>query len=177
MSMKRLALGLAFICSVGPSHEPAFAEGQGTPPLEIVQIDGRKNPELIPQWSAWGYVFRVLSGGPRSLPSSILPHVTPAEQTLIMREADGVQKIDAACVDRHRKLLADRSARKPDDLDKDVRELTLECRWETLHARDRLLAALTPDAAAALTAFVESTKVGTSLSIPRKDLARFREPE
>ena len=62
-------------------------------------------------------------------------------------------------------------------IDARVRQINLECRWETLHARDRVLAALNPDGRAALMAFVESTKVGTSLSIPRKDLARFLEPE
>jgi hypothetical protein len=62
-------------------------------------------------------------------------------------------------------------------VDAKVREISLECRRETLHARDRVLAALNPEAAAALIAFAESTKAGTSISIRRKDLARYLEPE
>ena len=147
------------------------------PPVELVQIDGSKNPELIPQWSAWGYAFRVFAGGPRQLPTSVLTHVTNLDAALIMKEADAVQKIDAACQARHFKIVTERGARKLEELMKDVRALTLECRWGTLHARDRVLAALSPEAQAALAAFVESTKAGTSVSIPRKDLARFREPE
>ena len=94
-----------------------------------------------------------------------------------MKEADSVQKIDAGCDARHRKISEEKGGKKLEELDKEVRELSLECRWETLHARDRVLAGLSPDAQASLTAFVESTKTGTSLSIPKKDLARFREPE
>ena len=135
-----------------------------------------KNPELIPQWSAWGFAFRVFAGGPRMLPSSVFPHVTEAEQALIMREADACRRLmhlPGASPEDSRQSRQE----KLEELDKEVRELSLDCRWETLHARDRVLAGLSPDAQAALTAFVESTKAGTSFSIPKKDLARFREPE
>jgi hypothetical protein len=40
-----------------------------------------------------------------------------------------------------------------------------------------MLAAVSAEAQTALIAFVESTKATTSLALPRKDLARFREPE
>jgi hypothetical protein len=40
-----------------------------------------------------------------------------------------------------------------------------------------VLAALNPAAATALAAFAESTKSGTSISVPKKDLARYLEPE
>ena len=175
--MKEWQFGVILVCLVGAW--PGGAAGQRSDPAssEIIQIDGSKNPELIPQWSAWGYAFRVFAGGPRMLPSSVLAHVTEAEQALIIREADAVQGSDVTCMARHRKILADRGNKKLEDVDKEVRELSLDCRWETLRARDRVLAGLTPDAQAALTAFVESTKAGTSLSIPKKDLARFREPE
>jgi hypothetical protein len=46
-----------------------------------------------------------------------------------------------------------------------------------LHARDALLAALNPAAQAALRAWVESTKKGTTISILRKDLPFFRQPQ
>jgi hypothetical protein len=62
-------------------------------------------------------------------------------------------------------------------LDQKLRDITLECRWATLHARDRVLEALRPEAAAALTTFVASTRAGTSITIPKKDLARYLEPQ
>ena len=85
---------------MAPAQEPAGS------PAEIMHIDGARNPELIPQWSAWGFAFRVFAGGFRQLPSSMIPHVTSAEHALILKESDSVQKIDAACLERHRKILA-----------------------------------------------------------------------
>lgn len=152
-------------------------ESQSSAAEEVVQIDGRKNPELIPQWNAWGFAFRVFSGGPRELPTSVLTHVTADEQALIMKEADAAQKMSADCRARHQKLFAEGGAKTLNELAREVWDLTLECRRATLHARDRVLAGLTPEAQVALAAFVESTKSGTTVSIPRKDLARFREPE
>ena len=144
---------------------------------EILQIDGSKNPELVPQWSVWGYVFRVFAGGPRQLPTSVLRLVSKAEESLVMREADAVQKIDADCQARLTKVVALLGVESMATVDGRVREISVACRRETLQARDRILAGLNPEAAAALMAFAESTKAGTSMSLPRKDLARFLEPE
>ncbi|MGH9370884.1 MAG: hypothetical protein ACRD15_05075 [Vicinamibacterales bacterium] len=144
---------------------------------EIVHIDGAKNPELIPQWSAWGYTFRVIAGGPRELPSLVYKVVSRDEAAMVLKEADAVQKIDKACEARIWKLHPLVGKEKPDVLDARLREITVECRLETLHARDRILRALNPEGAAALIMFVESTKSGTSISLPKAELARFLEPE
>jgi hypothetical protein len=152
-----------------------------TPPVtsarEMMQIDGGKNPELIPEWSAWGFAFRVFATGSRQLPTSIYTVVSAEETALILKEADQVQKIDQDCQNRIVKLSTLLGKEKNETLDAKVRELTLECRWATLHARDRVLERLRPEAVSALTAFVASTKAGTSLSLPKKDLARFLEPQ
>ena len=175
--MKRWQIGVMAVSFLAVWRSGALAQQARGPDLEVIEIDGRKNPELIPQWSAWGYAFRVIAGGSRLLPSDVLSQSTPAEQALIVREADAVQAFDRGCLARHQKILADRGDKKPEVLDREVRELTLDCRRNTLNTRDRLLAGLSPAAQAALTAFVESTKRGTSLSIPKKDLPRFLEPE
>jgi hypothetical protein len=142
-----------------------------------VHVDGAKSPELIPQWSVWGYVFRVISGGPRELPSAVYRLVSKEESALVMKEADAVQKIDATCQARVAKTAQLLGRDTLATVDAKVREISVECRWQTLHARDRVLSALNPAAATALMAFAESTKAGTSISLPRKDLARFLEPE
>jgi hypothetical protein len=175
--LRLLGLGCGLLAFVTPACEPLmWAQEAQTASDELIQIDGRKNPELVPQWNAWGFAFRVFSGGPRELPTSVLTHVTTKEQALIMREADAVQKISAECRARHQKLFSE-GTKTLNDLAREVWDLTLECRWATLHARDRVLATVSPDAQVALNAFVESTKAGTTISIPKKDLARFREPE
>jgi hypothetical protein len=156
------------------SQVPAAA-GPSRP--DIMQIDGSKNPELVPQWSVWGFVFRVIAGGPRQLPSSVLRLASKDEEALVLKEADGVQNVDADCQARLTKAVALLGVESRDAVDARVRAITVACRRETLHARDRLLVRLNPAAAAALVAFAESTKAGTSTSLPRKDLARFLEPE
>jgi hypothetical protein len=155
----------------------AIAQRSGQTAVEMVHIDGGRNPELIPQWSAWGYAFRIFAGGPRQLPTSVLEHVSKAEETFLLSQADLVQQIDARCQDRLTRLMARRLVEKRDALERQVRELALECRGATLQTRDRVLAAINPEAQLALIAFVESTKAGTSITIPRTQLARFREPE
>src|SRR3954468_8329610 len=72
-----LALGVSQGGPVGP---PPAASAQ--PELEIVHVDGSRSPELIPQWSVWGYVFRIVSGGPRQLPTSVLTLVSKEEEAL-----------------------------------------------------------------------------------------------
>jgi hypothetical protein len=155
----------------------APASSAAPPKQEMLNIDGSKNPELIPQWSAWGYVFRIIAGGPRQLPSSVIRLVSKEEEALVLKEADAVQKIDADCQARAAKAAALVGVEPLATLDAKVREISVACRHETLHARDRVLAALNPEAATALMAFAESTKSGTSISLPKKDLARFLEPE
>ncbi|MEN3339727.1 MAG: hypothetical protein V7647_3403 [Acidobacteriota bacterium] len=67
---------IALLFAVAMFSPPGFlASRQHPPPTswnDLVQIDGARSPELIPQWSVWGYVFRVLAGGPRQLPTSVL---------------------------------------------------------------------------------------------------------
>ena len=96
---------------------------------------------------------------------------------MLMKEADQLQKVDQDCRTRVLKLHDLLGKERNDVLDRKLRDITLECRWATLHARDRVLEALKPEAAIALTAFVASTKVGTSVAVPKKDLARFLEPQ
>ncbi len=175
--MTAVKCGLVLVCLVVVSPANVVAQSTDSSTPEIVQIDGSKNPELIPQWSAWGYAFRIFSGGPRQLPTSVLGHVTPGEQMLIMKEADAAQQVETQCLAKHRKILEARGSKSTADLDKDVRALNLECRWATLHTRDRILTGISAEAQTALIAFVESTKAGTSLAIPKKALPRFMEPE
>lgn len=147
------------------------------PAADMLQIDGDKNPELIPQWSAWGFAFRVIAGGPGTLPKSVHEVVSKEETALVVRESQAAQKIERDCQDRVVQLHALLGRESNAALDSRLRRLTVDCRRATLDVRDRLLAVLNPAGAAALRLYVESTKAGTSLSIRKKDLARFLEPE
>ena len=169
----RLAIAFLLLGAVESRAQPPASP----PPIELIRIDGSKNPELIPQWSAWGYAFRVFAGGSRQLPTNVLQHVSKEEETFLLAQADRVQRVDANCQARLSRIIARRDVEHLDVLDRKVRDLALECRWATLDARDRVLAAVNPDARLALIAFVESTKAGTDVTMPKARLARFREPE
>lgn len=177
MNRTLVGIGAALVLASGAS---GAVGGQGRDRLaapEMMHIDGGKNPELIPEWSAWGFAFRVFATGSRQLPSQVYFAVSREEEALIMKEADQLQRVDRDCQSRVVKLHDLLGKEKDKVLDQKLRDITLECRWATLHARDRVLEALRPEAAAALTTFVASTRAGTSITIPKKDLARYLEPQ
>jgi hypothetical protein len=175
--MGPLLIALAMLSPPGKQAVAQPPSGAGARPPEMMVVDGSKNPELIPQWNVWGYVFRVIAGGSRQLPSSVYQLVSRDEEALVLKEADAVQKIDAACQERASKAVERLGQDTTAAVDARIRTISVECRRGTLRARDRVLAALNPAAATALVVFAESTKAGTSISVPKKDLARFLEPE
>ena len=177
MNQTLVGLGLAMVLASGVSSVAGGQAPDRRAVPEMMQIDGSKNPELIPEWSAWGFTFRVFATGSRQLPSSVYFAVSREEGALIMKEADQLQRVDRDCQSRVVKLHDLLGKEKDDVLDQKLRDLTVECRWAALHTRDRVLEALKPEGAAALTAFVASTKAGTSITIPKKDLARYLEPQ
>lgn len=144
----------------------------------VLQIDGKKNPELIPQWSVWEFAFSAFKGRSRDrFPRPVYDAVTEDEANLIRREAEEAQKIAPACEERMSKLRSLLKTERLDVLDLKAHELNVDCRRQTLRIRDRVLASISPEARAALTAFVESTKAGMNLTIQKRGLARFLEPE
>jgi len=173
--MRRFCVLVAVIVIAATAH----VRPQTPPrPEDIVVIDGSKNPELIPQWYVWGYAFRVFSGGRRELPTSIWFLVSKEETQLVMKEADAVQKSDADCADRairtHGLLKKGESLKS---VDVKMHAITVECRWKTLQARDRILDGLNPEARIALVKFVEECKQGMTITVPRGGLARYFEPQ
>lgn len=147
------------------------------PASELIHVDGSKNPEMIPQWSAWAFAFRLIAGGRKLLPTLVHRQVSMEEAAMILEEAEAAQKIDAACEERMSRLRRFIGKEKASVLDAQARAITLDCRWQTLHARDRLLETLRPEGQAALIEFVESTKAGTTFTLTKRQLPRFMEPQ
>jgi hypothetical protein len=146
-------------------------------PSEIILIDGSKNPEMIPQWSVWGFAFRVIAGGPKAIPSIVLSHLSNEEAALLHKEAEADGKNDAACQERVLKLIPLLRTDEAKVVNERTREINLDCRWQTLHARDRVLKGLRPEGQAALIAWVESNKAGMQVSVAKRELAFFQQPE
>lgn len=177
-----IVIAVALCCGAAPPGQrgpknPPPVWTAASPPSEMLQIDGSKNPELIPQWSVWDYAFRVIANGPGALPTSVHAVVSSGESALVIKEARSLQASYALCQKRAAALQPLLGKESNASLDAKLRAITLECRLSILRARDKVLEALNPDGAFALRAFAESTKAGTTLSIRKKDLARFLEPE
>jgi hypothetical protein len=119
----------------GVPASPGIQSASPPPLLEVIQVDGAKNPELIPQWSVWGTVFRIISGGPRQLPSSVFRLVSKEEEALVMKEADAVQKVDAACLARATKAVALLGTQGMAAVDGNLRQISIECRGDAARAR------------------------------------------
>jgi hypothetical protein len=165
----------------GASQEPGKTSPRivfsNPPASEMVHIDGAKNPELIPQWNIWGFAFRVIAGGPKAIPSVVLIHLTKDEADLLHREAEADQRNDEACQERVLRLVPLLSTPEAKTVNEKTREINLDCRWQTLRARDRVLQSMTAEAQAALTNWVESNKTGMRVSVPKSELDFFRQPQ
>lgn len=163
---------------------PAFPHGQtavvprfsNPPPSERLEIDGSKNPELIPQWNVWAMAFRLaLRSTPDGIPRIL--GLTPAEAELLVVQAQADAKADRECRDGVLRLKPLLGVAPVTDINDKTRQIQLTCRQKTLDARDRLLAGVRPEASAAIVMWVESLKGGIQISVPKKELEHFRRPE
>jgi hypothetical protein len=175
--MHRLLFALLVVPLSASAQDKSPPHSPGPPSSELIHVDGSKNPELVPQWSAWAFAFRLIAGGPGMLPTVVDRAVSKDEAAMILREAQAAQKIDPACERRMSRLRPLIGKEKASTLDAKARAITVDCRWRTLNVRDRVLRALRPEGQAALIAFVESTKAGTTFTLTKRQLPRFMEPE
>jgi hypothetical protein len=143
-------------------------------PSERLEIDGSKNPELIPEWYVWGTFFRHLHTG-GTVPSAL--NLTPSETRTLQMEVDQYDKSNQDCqkqIDSLRPLLG---IAPIGEVNQKQRAIQLECRRRSLDIRDRLLAAVRPEASVALTTWVENLKSRIEISVPKRELAHFRQPQ
>ncbi len=146
-------------------------------PSEMALIDGSKNPELIPQWHAWQFAFRVIAGGPKVIPSVVLVHLSKDEAELLREAAESDEKNDTDCQARVLKLVPLLHTDQAVTVNERTREINVECRSFTLKTRDRVLERLRSQGQAALVDWVESNKAGMQVSVPKRELAFFRQPQ
>ena len=57
----------------------------GRASFDIVRIDGAKNPEMIPEWSAWEFALSVLAKGPGEIPAELIPHYSEQESAILLK--------------------------------------------------------------------------------------------
>ena len=169
-----VVLTLLTLASAGACARAAAA---GVQKVEWVFIDGARNPELIPEWSAWEDVFSTIGGGLKLLPTTVQQLVTQEEAGMILLESQASLKRTTDC---NARLIALKSALAKERVSVQIqrsKEIRLECRWQNLYARDRVMAALNPAGRAALQDFADLMKVGTTFTIARSEISFFRLPQ
>jgi hypothetical protein len=166
--------------NAGPPHQGKPAPKvvfSNPPPSEMVHIDGSKNPEMIPEWRAWWQAFHIMAGGPRQVPSVVREHLTENEASLLLKAAQDDQKYYTECEARVMKLAPLLQTEEAKTINERTREINLDCRRHTLQLRDSVLAAFSPEGQAALKRWVDATKAGMKESVPKRELAFYRQPQ
>ena len=143
------------------------------PPSERLEIDGSKNPELIPEWYIWETFFRLLHTA-GTIPLAL--NLTTDEDRRLEMELERYSKSNQQCqrdIESLRPLVGKAPIK---DVNEKQRSVQLGCRRRSLDIRDRLLAGVGPEASVAITAWVENLKTGIEISVPKRELAHFRQP-
>ena len=140
---------------------------------ERLEIDGSKNPELIPEWYVWEAFFRLLHKA-GTTPSAL--NLTPSEERVLQMELEQYAKAYQECQTKIGRLRPLIGVAPINQVNERQRAIQLECRRRSLDIRDRLLAGVRPDAAVAIVQWVENLKNGIEISVPKRELTHFRQP-
>lgn len=146
------------------------------PESDRLEIDGSKNPEMIPQWDAWLAAFDQITRS-RDLPTEVWKHINDKEAESIRAAARENARNFQALQDRVLKMLPLLQAEGQKASIEKTQAMNIEFRWQVLGLRDRVLASLNPSGQAALSGYVESLKAGMRVLVSRKELAYYRTPE
>jgi hypothetical protein len=153
---------------------------------DLIEIDGAKDPSLIPEWLAWEHSFMLLrdwhgkdSGFTHDLREALLPH----EWELLDQEGLAQNTRQARRESRAAKWLekypysttTDPAIRaKAND---EGFAIDLDYRREMLAARDRLLAAFSTESQVVLLNWLAENKTAITSFVRKTDLNRWRLPE
>jgi hypothetical protein len=166
-----LALAVA-----GHAQEPDRSAPPG-----YVTIDGRKNPDDIPEYVAWGSAFKELAlletnGDARLLDEKV--SLTAAEKVLVFKA--GRQHVEREAASQQTQLeIAARLSRHGVPLEKQleaVKPVVMAHRERILDAEEALLAKLGAEARMALTEWVNGRRAHITMLVPKADLEEYRKP-
>jgi hypothetical protein len=146
-------------------------------PADLVHIDGGKNPEMIPQWNVWESAFGMVALV-SDVPTEVAVSLSNEEQAALVAAAKEAVANRRACERRVLELAPLLQTAEAKSVNDKTQEINLEYRQQTLRLRDRVLAAaVRPEGQAALNRWVDSTKAGMRISIPKAELDFYRRPQ
>jgi len=142
-------------------------------PSERIEIDGNKNPELVPEWYVWETFFRQLHKT-GTVPSEL--NLTTNETRTLQMEVEQHNKNNLECQKQIESLRPLVGVASNSEVNQKQRAIQLECRHRTLEIREHLLGAVRPETSVAVMSWVENLKSGIEISVPKRELAHFRQP-
>jgi hypothetical protein len=166
----------------------SYAQPPATPAAsadEMFTLDGKKNPELVPQWALWRVAFMMIRQA-QDIPSDVIFVTSKEEHAVISKDAEADAAFYKDCASRAAKLREPFAASSSDpaqmasiarQMQPKFDEIEMECRQHTLDVRNHALAALRPTGQNALTVWVESLKPGFKAVMRKADLPSYRLPE
>jgi hypothetical protein len=151
-----------------------------------IQIDGKKNPELIPDHVLWKHVFRFFSSESampedlkHTLESKELP-MPSVDYSLLRQYANKHAVTEQELVGPISKIqqtfIATTDKKKRLALNKELRALELAQRYKTLELADAMMAKLSDEARLMLWKWTQDFKTDISFTIREVDLEYFRQP-
>lgn len=164
---------LTVCCVVGLGVvQPTFA----TP--DRVKIEGRHHPELLPEYLVWRSGFRHLAvfSSPSDFAFVSEMGLSPADAQRVFDEARAQTDRDRDCEGKQDRVLMTTTNAAPADMLDAIQRVILECRWEVLHAQQRLLQDLSPDAQAAVVRWMHWYRMTITVHVLKHDLEFFRKP-
>ena len=142
-------------------------------PSDRVEIDGSKNPELVPEWYVWETFFRELQKT-GTVPSEL--NLTTNETRTLQMEVEQYNNVAIDCQKQIENLRPLVGVASNSEVNQKQRAIQLECRHRTLDLRERLLSEVRPDTAVAVLSWIENLKSGIEISVPKRELVHFRQP-
>jgi hypothetical protein len=142
-------------------------------PSERVEIDGSKNPELVPEWYVWDTFFRQLHKT-GTVPSAL--NLSASETRSLQMEVEQHSKSVLECQKQVEDLRPLVGVAANSEVNQRQRAIQLGCRHRTLDIREHLLGAVRPETSLVVIAWVENLKTGIEISVPKRELTHFRQP-
>jgi hypothetical protein len=147
----------------------------------MIEIDGAKNPELIPEYLVWQSGFHTL----KLLKDNNVPkHEGPlasltlsdADAALLHAEVERFHDHKNRCEERGQRIVLAHQGQEIEVLERAMKANTLQCRVATLESKDRLLANMTPEGQVTLTMWMLNERPKMKAIVGKSDLEFFRQP-
>lgn len=170
------------LASVEASETGQYGTGPRGKAVEaaVIEISGEKTPEQLPEYLVWKVGLRALAAIKKQNIGSALEELglSEADGEVVFGEGRAQQQRDKECFERQERLttMLRAAEAKPERIASETRAIVIECRWATLEAKDRMLAALSPDAQTAVVTWVLNQRRQINVSVHRADLEFFRQP-